>query len=100
MLLEHIRRSYKEGRSQGSPYFIFVSGRWMRFEGNREMSDGHTFEAQFHSVNFKLAHPPGLPAVLSAFTMPAHLSLLQYRTHNLSTRKSKRQGIAPTLDPW
>jgi hypothetical protein len=99
VLLEHIRRSYKEGRSQGSPYFIFVSGRWMKFGANREMSDGHAYEAQFTSVNFKLAHPPGLPAVLSAFTMPAHLSLLQYRTHNLSTRKSKRQGITPTLEP-
>ena len=71
----------------------------MLFMDDRETSDYHPCEAQFTNVDFKLAHLPDLSRVLSASAMPAHLLLLQYRTHDPSTRKSKRQGTTPILEP-
>jgi hypothetical protein len=71
----------------------------MGFKDDGEISDNHSFGAQSTNVSFKLAYPPCLSPVLSAFAMLAHVFLLQYRAHDLSTRKQKRQGTTPILEP-
>jgi hypothetical protein len=71
----------------------------MGFKDDGEISDNHSFGVQSTNVNFKLAYPPCLSPVLSAFATLAHLFLLRCRTHEQSARKQKRQGTTPILEP-
>jgi hypothetical protein len=71
----------------------------MRFKDDRETSDSYSFEAESTNGDFELAHPPDPSRVLSAFVMPAHLFILQYRTHDHSIRNPQRQDTIPILEP-